>query len=159
MFSPSTLLHLYPQAFAAKRKKGIDANIKFYPDMNHGYSLRGDSNDPAVAAAANAAFQADLAFLKKYLLPGAANATGAAGSKATASKSTGAPASPKVAPKTASPSPKATPPAPKAASPEGKVSPDTFFNSSAGMHALSKMTGSGATAVRQVPQGTPGVKP
>lgn len=61
---------LYKQidgVLAAKRASGLDASIKSFPKQGHGFSLRGDASDPAVARAANAAFDEGLAFLNKHL--------------------------------------------------------------------------------------------
>jgi hypothetical protein len=93
---PTPRRHPQPtQSFASKRAKGQSASIKFFPDMTHGYALRGNMSDPAFKAAASSAFDQGLAFLKKELLPAGAmmtngtagmmtNATGAMMANATA---------------------------------------------------------------------------
>jgi dienelactone hydrolase len=48
-----------------KAKKGLDASITYYPNMPHGYSLRGA--DAANSASATTAFAAGAAFFKKHL--------------------------------------------------------------------------------------------
>jgi carboxymethylenebutenolidase len=51
----------------AKRAKGLDTSMEFYPSQAHGFSLRGNEGNVTVAAAATSAFQKGAAFLKKYL--------------------------------------------------------------------------------------------
>lgn len=53
--------------FEAKRKQGIDARIKYYPGMAHGFTVRGDPNNATIAAAAESAFNEGAQFLAKYL--------------------------------------------------------------------------------------------
>jgi hypothetical protein len=50
-----------------KASSGLDASITSYPKQAHGFSLRGDTGDAAVAPAANTAFGAGKAFLDKHL--------------------------------------------------------------------------------------------
>lgn len=50
-----------------KAAKGIDASIANFPGQPHGFSLRGDSSEPATATAAAATFNNGLAFMKKHL--------------------------------------------------------------------------------------------
>jgi hypothetical protein len=50
-----------------KRAGGLDASITAYPKQAHGFSLRGNSSDASVTAAANTAFDAGRAFLDKHL--------------------------------------------------------------------------------------------
>jgi hypothetical protein len=50
-----------------KASSGLDASITSYPKQAHGFSLRGDTGDATVAAAANTAFGAGKAFLDKHL--------------------------------------------------------------------------------------------
>ncbi|WIA41786.1 hypothetical protein OEZ86_009119 [Tetradesmus obliquus] len=48
-----------------KAKKGLDASITYYPNMPHGYSLRGAN--ATVSASATTAFSSGAAFFKKHL--------------------------------------------------------------------------------------------
>lgn len=50
-----------------KKAAGQDATITNYPQQAHGFSLRGDATDKAVAQAANTAFDAGKTFLDKHL--------------------------------------------------------------------------------------------
>jgi hypothetical protein len=49
----------------AKAKQGLDTSITYYPNMPHGYSLRGEN--ASVSPSATAAFNAGAAFFKKHL--------------------------------------------------------------------------------------------
>lgn len=50
-----------------KKEGGLDASITSYPKQAHGFSLRGNTGDAAVAQAANTAFDAGKSFLDKHL--------------------------------------------------------------------------------------------
>lgn len=80
----STFYSYIQKSFAAKQAKGLKASIKYFPQMPHGYALRGNMSDPAQRTAATAAFQEGLQFLKKELLPAAAAAAPTGGAAAAA---------------------------------------------------------------------------
>lgn len=61
---------LYSQTeaiFRAKRAQGIDARLKYYPGMRHGFTVRGDPNNATIVKAAEDAFNKGAEFLAKYL--------------------------------------------------------------------------------------------
>eukprot|EP00878_Enallax_costatus_P000565 GHUV01000663.1.p1 GENE.GHUV01000663.1~~GHUV01000663.1.p1 ORF type:complete len:286 (+),score=54.47 GHUV01000663.1:126-983(+) len=62
----TTTFKEYKTIIDAKRAKGLDASMTFYPKMAHGFAMRGGS-DAAVTTAATNAFQTGAAFLKKHL--------------------------------------------------------------------------------------------
>lgn len=49
-----------------KAAQGVDAEITYYPNQPHGYSLRGGSN-PNATESATLAFDAGVAFFRKHL--------------------------------------------------------------------------------------------
>jgi hypothetical protein len=65
--SPLLLLLQFESILGRKRAGGLDATIVNYPGQAHGFSLRGNSNDTAVAQAATTAFDAGKTFLDKHL--------------------------------------------------------------------------------------------
>jgi dienelactone hydrolase len=62
---PLLLLQIKTILDDKRSKTGLDASITYYPNMPHGYSLRGA--DAANSASATAAFSAGAAFFKKHL--------------------------------------------------------------------------------------------
>ncbi|KAI8471171.1 MAG: dienelactone hydrolase family-domain-containing protein [Monoraphidium minutum] len=76
--------------FAAKRAEGIHAYATYYPNMPHGFALRGNLSDPAWLKASTTAFNEGVAFLKKHVAPAHSAADHAAmmakGAKAGAAK-------------------------------------------------------------------------
>ena len=69
--NPSSVRNLCPlqieSIVSKKASSGLDASITSYPKQAHGFSLRGDTGEATVAAAANTAFEAGKAFLDKHL--------------------------------------------------------------------------------------------
>lgn len=57
------LLLQYKSIVDAKKAKGLDASIQFYPNQKHGFAMR-SGTEPNVTAAAATAFQKGAAFLK-----------------------------------------------------------------------------------------------
>lgn len=67
MLFNSSLYSQVQQVLAAKQAMGLDANITYFPGQAHGFALRGNDADPAVAAAARDAVTRAVAFLHKHL--------------------------------------------------------------------------------------------
>ena len=65
--TPSLLTQQIESVLSRKASGGLDASITSYPKQAHGFSLRGDATDAAVAQAASSAFGAGRAFLDKHL--------------------------------------------------------------------------------------------
>ena len=68
MFMPAEGDHenTYPDGLG-KKVMGDALEIVTFPDMKHGWSVRGDMNDPKVERDVKKAFNLALAFFRKYM--------------------------------------------------------------------------------------------